>query len=249
LVNWDPILASARRVELAGVLLRLVESQEQIATNALVGSLERQAILEDLLEATKPPLRRGTEHLHYLLAAPFRYPPLKYGSRFGTRHEPSLFYGSAAVRTVLAEAAYYRLVFWAGMATPPTGKLDTQHTLFGAAYKSALGLRLQNPPFDVHRALLQSRNDYGSSQALGSCMRAAGIEVIEFLSARDADNGINLALFTPQAIAEKTDPLSLQAWLCETTAERVRFSKIHGKSTYEFSREAFRVGDSVPPPA
>lgn len=48
-------------------MLRLVESQEQVATNQLVSSLERQAVLEDMLEATKPRLRKGTETLHYLL--------------------------------------------------------------------------------------------------------------------------------------------------------------------------------------
>jgi hypothetical protein len=48
---------------------------------------------------------------------------VKHGSRFGTRSAPSLFYGALKTATVLAEAAYYRFLFWYGMVTPPAGKL------------------------------------------------------------------------------------------------------------------------------
>jgi hypothetical protein len=247
-VDWEACLADAEPGSLSGVLLRLVESQEQVATNQLVSSLDRQAVLEDLLEATKPRLRKGTEHLHYLLATPFRYPPLKHGSRFGTRSEPSLFYGSMKTRTVLAEAAYYRLVFWQGMVQPPAGKLDTQHTLFGATYRTSKGLRLQEPPFAAYRNVLTSPDDYRESQALGARMRADGIEAFEFISARDPDGGINLALFNPKALAGK-DPLSQEPWLCELTAERVRFYAAHSRDIHDFPAGLFQVGGKLPQPA
>lgn len=112
MIDWEACLAQTKTLRLSGQLLRLVESQEQVATNQLVSSLDRQAVLEDLLETTKPHLRPGTERLDYLLATPFRYPPLKHGSRFGTRSAPSLFYGALKTGTVLAEAAYYRFLFW-----------------------------------------------------------------------------------------------------------------------------------------
>ncbi|WP_206045364.1 hypothetical protein [Oceanicoccus sagamiensis] len=59
--------------ELNGRLVRVVESQEQVATNHLVDTLEEQHLLEQMLEENKP----GHSHkgLHYLLATPFRYPP------------------------------------------------------------------------------------------------------------------------------------------------------------------------------
>lgn len=230
------------------MLLRLVESQEQVATNQLVSSLDRQAVLENLLEATKPPMRTGTERLHYLLTTPFRYPPLKHGSRFGTRSEPSLFYGSIETRTVLAEAAYYRLVFWFGMATPPAGKLDTQHTLFGASYQTAQGLQLQSPPFDRHRAALTDPADYRASQALGSTMRSSGIEAFEFFSARDPDGGINVALFTPRALA-KSEPVSQAPWLCELTADGVRFRAVYSREFHDFPVGIFQVDGALPQPA
>ena len=248
MVDWQACLADATPVKRSGTLLRLVESQEQVATNQLVASLDRQALLEEMLEATKPRLRKGTESLHYLLATPFRYPPLKQGSRFGTRSEPSLFYGSLATSTVLAEAAYYRFVFWVGMATPPAGKLDTQHTLFGAAYRTTQGLQLQAPPFAEHRAALASPSDYRASQVLGMAMRAASIDAFEFVSARDPQGGINVALFTPKAFAKK-EPVSQEAWLCELSGERVRFRAARGRDLHDFPLADFQVAGRLPWPA
>ena len=248
MADWKACLAGAQPLALSGIVLRLVESQEQVATNQLVRSLERQALLEAMLEATKPRLRKGTEALHYLLATPFRYPPLKHGSRFGTRSEPSLFYGSLETPTVLAEAAYYRFVFWSGMVTPPAAKIDTQHTLFATAYRTARGLRLQAPPFAAHREAISSPSAYRASQALGSEMRAAGIEAFEFVSARDAAGGINLALFTPHALAGKT-PVSQEPWLCELTAEAVRFRASHSKAVHNFPYAMFLVEGTFRLPA
>lgn len=225
-----------------------MESQEQVATTQLVSSLKHQALLEEMLEATKPPRRKGTEHLHYLLATPFRYPPLKHGSRFGQRSEPSLFYGSLETRTVLAEAAYYRFVFWYGMATPPAKKLDTQHTLFEAHYKSGQGLRLQDAPFKEYAEQLVHPADYHATQALGAQMRAVGIEAFEFISARDPQKGINVALFSPRALASHT-PVAQEPWLCELTADHVRFHSPHTKSFFDFPVELFHTDGRLPQPA
>ena len=248
MTGWETELANAKPVRISGILFRLVESQEQVATNQLVSSLDRQAVLEDMLEATKPPWRKGTERLHYLLATPFRYPPLKHGSRFGKRSESSLFYGSLEVRTVLAEAAYYRFVFWFGMATPPMGKLDTQHTLFGARYLADQGLRLQMPPFAQYRNVLSSPSNYSTSQEVGERMRSAGIEAFEFLSARDPEGGVNVALFTPKALASRT-PVSQAPWLCELTGERVRFHASYDRSSHDFPIGIFQVSGKLPQPA
>lgn len=248
MVDWNACLADAEPIKLSGSLLRLVESQEQVATHQLVSSLDRQAALEDMLEATKPPLRKHSEGLHYLLATPFRYPPLKHGSRFGSRNEPSLFYGSRLTRTVLMEAAYYRFVFWFGMTTPPFGKLDTMHTLFEAAYQTGRGFRLQAPPFAAYHAELTHPADYQASQALGAILRADGIQAFEFASARDPEGGINVALFTPEAFPENK-PISQESWFCELTGERVRFHAVHGTGIHEFPIEIFLVGEKLPQPA
>ena len=70
-------------------VFRIVETQEIAATTGLVDDLEEQHLLEQLLDKVKPSYREGTEKLHYLISTPFRYPPLKYGSRFGDITMPS----------------------------------------------------------------------------------------------------------------------------------------------------------------
>jgi hypothetical protein len=246
--DWRRYLAEAKPKPLAGTLRRLVESQEQVATNGLVRSLHRQAALEEMLEATKPALRRGTEHLHYLLAAPFRYPPLPHGSRFGSRTEPSLFYGSLNPETVLAEAAYYRFVFWSGMTTPPAEKYVTQHTLFGAEYRTARGLNLREPPFARLQKQLTDPADYSASQQLGAALRAAGVEAFEYQSARDPARGSNLALFTPCALSQPA-PSSFESWLCETAGEQVRFYARQGAGVHVFPLALFLLKGKLPQPA
>jgi hypothetical protein len=248
MTDWNGLLAATESVTLSGTALRLVESQEQVATTHLVGSLERQSLLEEMLEQTKPLLRRGSEALHYMLATPFRYPPLRHGSRFGRRGQPSLFYGSHEIRTVLAESAYYRFLFWYGMATPPATKIDTQHTLFGAPYRSNKGMRLQVPPFIEHRSALTDPAVYTATQALGTALREVGIEVFEFISARDPEGGINVALFSPEPFAQ-IQPTFQDAWLCELTVDHVRFRPARGLVIHDFPLPLFLVDGTLPWPA
>ena len=233
---------------LVGELVRIVESQEKIATNAIVESLEEQSLLEELLEGSKPARHPAAAGLHYLLSTPFRYPPLRYGSRFGTRYEPSLFYGARDLKPALAETAYYRLVFWSGMKTPPPfGKLTTEHTAFGARYAVETGLRLQKPPFQAYHERLSDPADYSHTQGLGSSMREAGIKAFEYVSARDPENGINIALFHPGAFS-CPGPLWQEPWLCETTSESVTFyNKAYG--TQHYLLEVFLVEGRLPSPA
>lgn len=246
---WQACADGLSPQPLRGELVRCVESQEQVATSHLVDDLAEQHLLEQLLETTKPPIRPGTERLHYLLAAPFRYPPLRHGSRFGTRYEPSLFYGSLSRGASLAETAYYRFLFWQGMSSPPpSGRLLTQHTLFGARYATAEGLRLHAPPCALYQDTLAHPSDYSSTQRFGSAMRAAGIEAFEYVSARDPERGLNVALLHPSALDGRA-PLWQQSWIGETTAELVRLSCADPFPVHSFPLEAFLHEGRLPMPA
>jgi hypothetical protein len=258
---WSNCAGEIRFEPLTGALLRMVESQQQVATLSLVDDLAEQALLEDLLEATKPPLpktetgagakaRTGTgAGLHYLLATPFRYPPLQHGSRFGRRHEPSLFYGSRRLPTLLAEVAYYRFVFWSGMREPPpSGLLRTQHSLFRAQLKAPRGARLQGPPCANHEAMLRHPSDYGPTQQLGSALRRAGVDAFEFVSARDQQRGINIALFHPGVLTSR-QPRDLRRWFCETRAEQVSFSPEASSELYRYALQDFLIDGELPRPA
>jgi len=244
---WAGCQSTARPRPLHGTLLRMVESQEQVATTAIVDTLAEQALLEDLLERTKPPRPLNAERLHYLLATPWRYPPLKYGSRFGKRHEPSLFYGALGLTAVLAETAYYRFLFRVGMVTPPEAAYRTQHTLFAANYQASRGLRLQDAPFDRYHTPLTDPADYSATQQLGGQLREAGIEAFEYVSARDPEGGLNLALFTPEAL-DGDNPLWQEEWLCETTNDSVNLvtRRLGQPRVYDLAN--FTVAGELPQP-
>ncbi|MBD9499733.1 RES family NAD+ phosphorylase [Pseudomonas sp. BGr12] len=232
-----------------GRLVRLVESQGQVATLQLVDTLEEQALLEELLETSKPRMPPPAEPLHYLLKTPFRYPPLRWGSRFGRRHEPSLFYGALKLETAMAESAFYRFVLWEGMATPPpSGRILSEHASFEARFQVQKGVRLHLPPFREHEALLDPQ-DYSVTQGLGSAMRDAGVEAFEYRSARCPQGGINVALFVPAAFTEKR-PRNLMPWLCETTSEYVAFKHAQvPDSPRLYRREQYLVDGRLPHPA
>lgn len=231
-------------------LVRVVESQEQIATNSIVDNLEEQAALEQMLENTKPVPPCFITGLDYLLATPFRYPPLPYGSRFGRRDEPSIFYGSLSLTTAFAETGYYRYLFWLGMTTPPpSDKFITQHTVFGVNYKTGIGLRLQNAPFNEYEEYLTHSSDYTVTQLLGTAMRNNGIEAFEYKSARDLDRGLNIAIFEPACFAS-LKPLSKEPWLCEINDTAATFYSFPSSNNiYKFPYETYLINGEFPHPA
>jgi len=249
---WAACAPELELVRLRRSFYRVVESQEQVATNSLVKDLREQSVLEQMLEQTKPSLRPGAEKLHYLLATPFRYPPLRHGSRFGARHEPSLLYGALQKRTAFAETAYYRLLFWYGMSTPPGHKLVTQHTVFSAACNTEKGLRLEQPPCQQFESYLRDPASYAATQSLGSAMRGSGVLAFTYRSARDHRAGLNIALFEPQALSSRK-PTSQQNWLCETNGDSVsfsfRYSLSGGERYFHYPLEQFLVDGKLPHPA
>jgi len=247
---WQHCQGSAQIKPLRGRLVRLVESQAQVATLQLVDTLAEQALLEELLETSKPPLPQSAEPLHYLLKTPFRYPPLRWGSRFGGVHEPSLFYGALRLDTAMAEAAYYRFLLWDGMrVAPPSGRILSEHCTFEARYQVERGVQLQHPPFTQYQAELCHTSRYQACQAVGTAMREAGVEAFEYRSARCPLQGNNVALFVPAALAEKR-PRNLMSWLCETTGEYVAFKNAQAPDTPRVFRvQAYQCDGRLPRPA
>ena len=234
---------------LGGTLYRLVESQEQIATLSYVDTLEEQAVLEELLEQVKPRYPKSASGYHYLLQTPFRYPPLRWGSRFGQVHEPGILYGGCSITTTLAESAYYRLVFWHSMPPHPSKRsIDSAHTLFSVPYHSAHGITLHKSPFSDYNATLTHPSDYTQTQLLGTAMRNAGVDLFEYVSARDTDAGLCAGLFTPTALSQKV-PASMHQWLCETRADRVMFKPLSQNTVYTFPDVQFMIDGRLPIPA
>ena len=246
---WQACHGEQHITELSGQLYRLVESQQQVATLSLVDTLAEQALLEQLLENTKPAVPAAAADLHYLLRTPFRYPPLKWGSRFGSVHEHGIFYAGSTAEVCLAESAYYRLLFWHSIdAAAPKASLRTEHTLLSASYHSDKGVCLQQPPFNAYQAVLTDKSSYQQTQPVGSAMRRAGVEVFQYCSARHPQQQLCIGVFTAAAFTNK-QPDSTSQWLCELSAEHVVFKQAGDSALYQFSAELFKVNGKLPRPA
>lgn len=149
---------------------------------------------------------------------------------------------------MLAEAAYYRFVFWQGMTVPPEGKLVTQHTMLEAAYRTERGLQLHAQPFAAHKKQLTHPSDYAATQELGSKMRQSGIAAFEYISARDPEGGVNVALFTPNALPSN-EPASRESWLCELTGTHVKFSAGRNRMIHGYEVDRFLTDGALTQPA
>ncbi len=198
---------------------RVVEAQHRASTMRLVGTLDEQRALEDLLEASKPALPTSATRLHYLLATPFRYPaPPPSGSRFRGIGDPGVWYGADVVHTALAEVAYWRLRFLAD--SPATPDLPpVPHTAFRASIAGNAIVLLQ-PPFDRQRKQWEDPVSYDATQTLARTAREAGVALIRYRSVRDPQHRAAIAVLTPTAF-RKSAPLAQEVWLIKVARAQV----------------------------
>lgn len=229
---------------------RVVESQSVISTRKIVDSVQEQELIEQMIDGVKPPLPPWPRlsRLHYLLYTPFRHPPLRHGSRFGTRFEPGIWYGSRVLRTAFAEVAYYRLLFLEG-SEAELGSISVELSAFRAQVRTRRAVDLTRPPFAAHAGAIGSRTSYRSSQALGRDMRAAGVEAFVYLSARDRERGANVGLFVP--VFSSDVPSVPESWVCTASQSRVELVKkdVFKKRQFVFQRDAFEVDGRLPAPS
>jgi len=248
------VVGARRRVQrelgpLEAVGVRAVEAQHLVSTRKLVDSDAAQRVLEELLDAHKPAPPPQAAGLHYLLFTPFRYPPLRYGSRFGRRHERGLFYASLSPKTCLAEVAYYRLLFLEGSAAK-LEPLELDLTLFRARVRAERAVDLGSSAFRHWRQRLRSPSDYGFTQELGGRMREDGVEAFLFASARDPEAGSNLAVFEPSVFGRKR-PYGMQTWHAFATRAGVEMRRqdFFRLDLLSFPRALFEVDGALPSPA
>ena len=234
---------------LSGPAWRAVESQHVTSTRKLVDSDDEQQVLEGLIDTAKPPwpTDRRFVGLHYLLATPFRHPPLRYGSRFGTRRERGIFYCAEEQATVLAEKAYYVLLFLEGTEAD-IEPLTRPLTVFQVRGSSKKGADLTQAPFDAHVERISSPTSYRDSQPLGASMRAAGVAAFRFVSARDPEGGANIGLFEP--VFTTKQPINAEQWICTATRSRVELKPGSAvmRSRTSFPRAVFEVEGTLPMP-
>jgi hypothetical protein len=238
---WMRCEGSSRQRTIELEAFRVVESQTMVGTRKLVDSDDEQRLLEELIDAVKPPPPAGAEWvgLHYLLFTPFRHPPLPWGSRFGTIAERGIWYGAKELETAFAEVAFYRLHFLAASAAD-LASITVELTSFGAHMRTRKGVDLTKKPFSDQRALV-SKTSYAATHRLGAAMRADGIEAFLYRSAR-LPRGTCIGLFAP--CFRKKKPNAFEPWSCTADAEKVELTKkawVGVRTTFRFDRKQFEV--------
>jgi hypothetical protein len=237
LTTWTPrALASEARLY-AQTLWRVVEAQHTASTMRLTDSLEEQALLEVVLEESKPALPAPVRRLHYLLATPYRYRP-HAGSRFRAALEPGVWYGAEALRTALAEKSYWRLRFLLDSPATPDLK-PVPHTAFQAAVRSRAALDLTRAPFVRERAVWTHRSDYEDTQAFAGVARSAQIELIRYESVRDPAHAACVAVLDPVAFG-RGKPHGLETWFIAAARSRVRCA-VQGSDVPQFEFTAAQL--------
>jgi hypothetical protein len=230
----------------ANLVCRMVETQENAATTSLVDDLEEQAILEQILDDFKPHYVDGTQDLHYLISTPFRYPPLKYGSRFGAITEPSYFYASESIQTCLAEAAFYRFYMIDGTETPFPKMIQSQHSLFFVQTLSTHVLDLTQIADPRIQKQLTDPESYAFTQKVGDNARKDGADLLRYFSARSQEQGINVAV-AKHTVIQSEKPEDKVEYICQLDPQSgiLRFSQPRTFPVM-FTKESFLINGVLP---
>lgn len=220
---------------------RLVEAQHRVSTLKLVDSLAEQALLEDILEESKPALPEACRGLDYLLATPFRYRPYPHGSRFRRAGMTAgVWYGAERVETAVAEMVFYRFLFFAESPETPFPDDAAEYTAFAAKIGTERAIDLTDAAFAAGREAWEDLENYTACQSLAEAAREAGAELIRYRSLRDPKGGANLALLTCAGFASPK-PSDRQSWRIRISAAGAMALRDHPRLGIDFPRESFNA--------
>ncbi len=237
---WTPAALSSEAAPWKGRGWRLVEAQHRISTLKLVDTIAEQALLEDILEDTKPPVPEPCRGLDYLLSTPFRYDaPYPHGSRFRRAGmTPGVFYASEHVETALAEMVFYRFLFYAESPETPWPDNPAEYTALAVKLAVTAALDLTRGALARDAALWTDPVDYAACQALEEAAREGGIGLIRYASVRDPGAGMNLALLGCEGFAAPA-PVARQSWHIRLGPLGAQALSEHPGKGLSFPREAF----------
>jgi RES domain len=238
--TWTPDALSSELRRHDSDCWRLVEAQHRVSTLKLTDTLSEQALLESLLEGTKPSLPPEARGLHYLMAAPFRYGAVyPQGSRFRRAGRTlGVFYGAEHPRSAAAEMAFYRLLFFAESPQTLWPENAAEYTAFNAPISSASAVDLTQPPLNQDRSVWTHLENYSACQGLADGARSAGADLIRYESVRDPESGANLAVLTPSPFST-TEPARFETWRMKVGPLGAQAIREFPIERYEFGREVF----------
>jgi hypothetical protein len=243
---WTADALASSAVALRVRCWRVVEAQSQISTMKLTDTVEEQIALEHLIEETKAKVPEECRHLGYLLLTPFRYVPYPFSSRFRRAASPNgVFYASESHDTAIAEAAFYRLLFYAESPDTPWPANPSEYTAFAVDVATTKAADLTRPPLVKDRASWTQLADYSACLDLADTARAASLEAIRYESVRDPRSGANIAVLTCRAFASK-DVVGRQTWHLHLGRGGIRAACEAPAQTIPFSADAFTADPRLP---
>jgi len=208
--TWTPLAVSSEARDWQSSVWRMVEAQHIASTMKIVDSQDEQDLLETLLESSKPIPPALAVGLDYLLSTPFRYDPLRGGSRFRSNTDPGVFYGAESVRTAGAELGYWRWKFLKDAID--LEKIEpVAHTAFRSDVRTLVA-DLRKPPFSADAKAWLHPTDYSATQAFARVTRETNIGGIVYQSVRDPHPAWCIALLTPQAFSKPRPHQAMQTW-------------------------------------
>ncbi|MGE3318756.1 MAG: RES family NAD+ phosphorylase [Candidatus Berkiella sp.] len=233
---------------------RIVEDQSKSYTRKFVDTAHEHEVLEKLIEESKPAIKYyGDEAFfrnnHYLIFTPFRYPPLKWGSRFGTRPERALLYAAKDIETAMSEKAFYKLAFLQA-SEGNIGGTTLLSTAFKLNVESSQYIDLCAAPFKKYEDQISAKDNYEFSQNLGKKMRNNKVECFQYKSARSKKESNNIGVFSPKALVNNASIESTFVYFnCYSTKEVVEFSaRSNPRDKTIFPATDFLVDGRIPLP-
>ncbi len=231
--TWTPLAVSSEASDWRASIWRIVEAQHVASTMKLVDNAAEQDLLESLLETSKPPLPDDARELDYLLATPFRYDPIRPGSRFRGVSDPGVFYGAANIPTACAELGYWRWKFL--IEAEDLDRIEpVAHTGFRADVHTT-SVDLRTSPFNRDAVLWLHPSDYSPTQAFAGTAREADIGAIVYQSVRDPDAGWCAAILTPAAFSSKKHHPSTQTWWLAVHQDQVIWRRDHETIVFQIN--------------
>lgn len=244
--TWTRVALSSEFQRFAGSCWRLVEAQHRVSTLKLTDTLAEQALLEDLIEESKPPIPAECRHLDFLLTTPFRYGAIyPKGSRFRRAGRTAgVYYAAERPATAIAEMAFYRLLFFSESPTTPWPSNAAEYTAFSAAVDTASLLDTTQEPLSKDAAIWTDLTAYKDCQAFAEAARAAKADVIRYQSVRDPAKGSNLAILMCRAFARPA-PIDRQSWRMRVSASGVQALCEFPQQALEFGRDTFAADPRI----
>lgn len=221
--TWTPLAVLSEAFAWEGGIWRMVEAQHIASTMKIVDTRDEQDLLEALLESSKPTRPIEAKKLDYLLATPFRYDPLRGGSRFRGATDSGVFYGAESVRTAGAELGFWRWKFLQDAVD-----LDRLEPVTHTAFRSSIAttvVDLRKAPFDKSQDLWRHPSDYAATQAFARVVRFAEVGGIVYRSVRDPQPAWCLALLTPGGFSKPKPYAQMQTWFLTVSSHEVSWRR------------------------